>query len=341
MTKSEQLVVQVINLQGTYFQFGLEQSSEVTTKPFKEKMDILHYITRNANDRKARELLEDISPNLLHEIEGLSQGLKMPLDAVIRLFSGYDIDYPEMGCTTLIHAGYYVRNYDFSDSFYDARLVFTNPRNGFSSVGFSHSLVGRLDGMNEKGLVVGLHFVNHQHKQEGFLATMIVRILLEECSTTEEAVKLLKMIPHGYCYNYSITDKEGKTVKVEASPKQQIEITSNPLICTNHFEHANLKSLNQEYISRSENRKSYLQQLLEKKPTALSAYHHFNKENSPLFFHNYKEFFGTLHTVIYSPEDLSVIIGVGGNFAPVKLSLSEYMQGDTTLPRELIGVIKV
>ena len=341
MTNTEQLVVKIIQLEGSHYQFGLDQSKEVTTSPFRETMDILYQITTSSNYRKAIEFLQDISPNLLAELEGLSKGLNMSLDATVKLFSGYDIEFPDMGCTTLAQEGYYVRNYDFNHSFYDARLVFTNPKNGYGSVGFSQSLIGRLDGMNEKGLIVGLHFVNNKQKQEGFLATTIVRMLLEQCSTTEEAVKLIKDIPHGYCYNYSIMDREGRTVKIEASPQQQIEIISNPLICTNHFEQESLKTENQNNISRSVNRKKYIQQLLKEKLTTLSAYYHFNNEHSPLFFSNYKEYFGTLHTVVYSPQELSIIIGIGENSEPLKLSLKEYLKGETKLPTQVKGVIKV
>ena len=60
--------------------------------------------------------------------------------------------------------------------------------------------------MNEKGLVVGLHFVNSEHRGEGFIATTVVRMLLEQCANVGEATKLITTIPHGYCFNYSMTD---------------------------------------------------------------------------------------------------------------------------------------
>src|SRR5699024_7852247 len=133
--------------------------------------------------------------------EGLAQGLDKSMDTVIKLYSGYDIEFPPMGCTTLVNNGYYVRNYDFSDDFYDARLVFSNPTDGYRCVGFSRSIIGRLDCMNEKVIVGGLHVVNNEYEQEGFSATTIVRLILEQCATTEEAINCIKNIPHGDCYN--------------------------------------------------------------------------------------------------------------------------------------------
>ena len=69
-------------------------------------------------EKKAKELLKTFSPNLLEELEGLAKGLEMELDTIIKFYSGYDVTFPSMGCTTLINEGYYVRNYDFSGEYY-------------------------------------------------------------------------------------------------------------------------------------------------------------------------------------------------------------------------------
>jgi len=127
---------------------------------------------------------------------------------------------------------------------------------------------------------------------------------------------------------------------VEASPQQQIVNDTNPLVCTNHFESEKLSNQNKnEVLVGSVKRKDYICTLLDGDLTAMSAYHHFNNENSPLFFKNYKEYFGTLHTVVYLPKDLSIIIGVGGNSKPLILSLKEYMDGKAVLPKVIKGSI--
>lgn len=71
----------------------------------------------------------------------------------------------------------------------------------------------------------------------------------------------------------------------------------------------------------------------------ISVYRHFNNGNSPLFYKYYKEYFGTLHTVVYSPKDLSLIIGVGENSEPMTLSLRRYLDGTLNLPQVLKGRI--
>lgn len=222
---------------------------------------------------------------------------------------------------------------------YDARFVFTNPIDGYASVGFSQQIIGRLDGMNEKGLVVGLHFVNNEYKKEGFIPTTIVRILLEKCENIDEAVTLIKELPHGYCYNYSMTDQSGRGVVVEASPEKQVIIDKMPVICTNHFCSNFLKESNKENIEDSIKRNEYVRNLSKERLSIASAYHHFNNADSPIFYKNYKEYFGTLHTVVFLPQDLSVTVGIGENNKPMKFSLKKYIDGTLILPEDMKGII--
>lgn len=331
----EELTIRVVELQGSYFEQGLKQSEEIKST----QLSLLETLSSNSNVKKAKEILKAISPNLLEELRGLANGLNMELDTVIRLYSGYDISFPSMGCTAFINDDYYVRNYDFSPELYDARLVFSQPIDGYASVGFSQQMIGRLDGMNEKGLVVGLHFVNNEDKEEGFIATTIVRLLLNQCACIEEAIDLISTIPHGFCYNYSITDQSGRGVLVEASPQKQFVSFGNPLICTNHFDSQALREKNRKGIQESVKRKEYINSLLTKGLSPLAAYHHFNDGGSPLFYKYYKEYFGTLHTVVYLPKDLSIIVGVGENSEPIILSLRGYLDGTCNLPKVIKGRI--
>jgi predicted choloylglycine hydrolase len=335
----EELIVSVVDLMGSSFELGLKQGEEIKTTHLIKQLGFLENLAANSNPVKAKKLLEEFSPNLLEELGGLAHRLEMDLDTIIKLYSGYDIAFPSMGCTTFINEDFYARNYDFSPEIYDARLVFSNPIGGYASVGFSQQVIGRLDGMNEKGLVVGLHFVNDEHKGEGFLATTIVRMLLEQCGSIKEAIDFISTIPHGFCYNYSITDSSGQSVIVEAAPEKQGIIFENPLMCTNHFQSIDLQKKNMKEIQRSIKRKEYISSLLKEKLSPIAAYHHFNDVSSPLFIKDYKEYFGTLHTVVYSPKDLSLIVGIGENSKPTKLSLKGYLDGTNILPQVLKGRI--
>ena len=71
----------------------------------------------------------------------------------------------------------------------------------------------------------------------------------------------------------------------------------------------------------------------------MAAYRLFNDEESPLFFNHYEEFFGTLHTVVYCPKDLSVIIGIGGNCTPYVFSFYDWLEGVGGVPEVMEGFI--
>jgi len=332
MSQIQELVVNVLDLRGSFYQIGLKQGQEI--------LNITPQIMLDKDTINTAEyLLKKFSPHLLEELEGLAEGTGLPLTTVISTFSGYDVPFPNMGCSTLVKDSYYVRNYDFSPDLYDARLMFVQPATGFASVGFSQQIIGRLDGMNEKGLVIGLHFVNQEHKQPGFLATTIVRMVLDQCKTTSEAIDLLRKIPHGYCYNYSLTDIHGNSVIMEASPQHQEVSPSSSIACTNHFETNTLQCKNQEYIQKSIERKRYLQTLIKEDLLPEEVFYRFNHHHSPLFFQDYKDYFGTLHTVLYSPLDLSVMVSIGGKSNPLTFSFKEWLNGTLNLPSKITGIL--
>ncbi|MGM9988028.1 MAG: C45 family autoproteolytic acyltransferase/hydrolase [Bacillaceae bacterium] len=338
---SDELIVKVIDLYGSYYEMGLQQGRELLSSPALVNEELLAKMTTGVNTQKAKLLLQQFSPNIFEELRGLATGVQVDLDYVLQLYSGYDMAFPPMGCTSFLWNGTYVRNYDFSPDLYDARLVLMRPKNGYASVGFSQQVIGRLDGMNEKGLVVGLHFVNNEYCTEGFMATTIVRMLLEQCENIEQATNMIKDIPHAYCYNYSMTDMHGKGVIVQASPEKQLIQFGDQLICTNHFESEKLQQKNRKDIQSSIMRKKYLNELSKQNLSNDLLYQQFNNGKSPLFFKYYQQFFGTLHTVMYSPKDLSITVGIGENSVPHTFTLSDFIEEKLNFPKMIKGKISL
>src|SRR5690606_34046712 len=123
-------------------------SKEFKSIELQKQLEILRALTLGTNPLKAEVELKNFSPIVLEEIKGLAEGLDLSEEAALKIFSGYDLVLPKMGCTAMVHNGLYARNYDFSPEFYDARLVFSCPTDGYASVGFSQHMIGRLDGMN-------------------------------------------------------------------------------------------------------------------------------------------------------------------------------------------------
>ncbi|WP_026907899.1 acyl-CoA--6-aminopenicillanic acid acyltransferase [Paucisalibacillus globulus] len=332
----QKLFVNLVELVGSNYQIGMEQSNHIK---FDEKYDMFQKLTSTVDSTKAQSILMEYSDGIIEEIRGIADGLKIDFQTALRMYSGYDLTFPTMGCTAFSKENYYIRNYDFSPELYDGRLAFYNPEYGYASIGFSQQIIGRLDGMNEHGLVIGLHLVNEAKWSPGLMGTTIVRLVLDTCKDVGEAVNIITKLPHGYCYNYSLMDQDGNTCMVEASPEEQVVTHHTPLICTNHFETETLSNKNRTYIEGSLRRKNYLQELALETYSPEEAYQLFNNENSPLFFKEYRQFFGTLHTVIYIPKTLEVIVGIGGNATPTRYSLAKWLQGDQHVKGELVGEI--
>ena len=63
------------------------------------------------------------------------------------------------------------------------------------------------DGMNEKGLAVGMTFIYSKEKHLGINAGMIVKILLEQCKSVDEAILLLKKMRIGSAQTFTLAKK--------------------------------------------------------------------------------------------------------------------------------------
>jgi predicted choloylglycine hydrolase len=69
-------------------------------------------------------------------------------------------------------------------------------------------------------------------------------MILDQCSTTAEAVERLRQLPHAMQYNYSLLDANGVASVVEAGAGAVAARRGAWLACTNHFQSALLRPLN-------------------------------------------------------------------------------------------------
>ena len=154
------------------------------------------------------------------------------------------IEIPDLGCSTFIaqnkDSGYlFGRNFDMDYS--PSVLVKTKPKNGYASVsmvnlGFvgynekhlpdtlKDSLVtlaapyAPLDGMNEKGLAVGVLLIdttptNQNTKKVDITTTTAIRMMLDKAKNVDEALALLSSYDMhssaNSCYHFQICDASG------------------------------------------------------------------------------------------------------------------------------------
>ncbi|HLR67189.1 MAG TPA: C45 family peptidase [Virgibacillus sp.] len=278
------------------------------------------------------------APHLLDELKGIADSIDIPLSKAV-LFSGYGApEIKGMGCSSIVNSNILIRNYDFSPEVYDARLVFIQPDESYASVGHSLHVTGRTEGVNEKGLAIALHFVNSQDTQNGFTAAAVIRIILDTCKSTEEAIKMIKQLPHSWSYNFSIGDSNGNTVVVEQSPFNiKVRESKDILYCTNHFQRDDMQTLNRDNLEGTQERLSYLNQSeLENNNNLHDIFKLFRNESTPLYNDQYIEFFGTLHTFAYLFDEGKVLTAIP-NGKVLEIDLKEWVNGKDLNQNELKG----
>ena len=190
-------------------------------------------------------LYQAFFPEILEEIRGLAEGQQCEpglLQAV--LFSMYAIP-PACGCSCFAIAdGEHIllgRNSDFLTA-----LEKLNTNAIYQLSGCSHTFTGNTtafvemeDGVNEHGLAVGLTAVSPLAAKPGLVAGMLLRFLLEKCSSTKEALCHLRRLPIGSAQTITVADSSGDVAVVECSPEHLCIIQptrERPFVCaTNCF----------------------------------------------------------------------------------------------------------
>lgn len=286
--------------------------------------------------KNAEAALKSYAPNIWEELHGLAEGLEISLERAVAEFSNGRLRYPKRGCSAVMAEGLYGRNYDFSLKRYDRLLLAIQPEGVNASIGFSDRFTGRDDGMNEHGLCVGLHYVNEANWQPGLVCILIVRILLDQCATTAEAVDLAKRLPHGLGFNYSILDAKGAAAVVEASPAGIVVREGRALACTNHFQSQELQDQNRRNPS-SYRRLPALEAWLAEPPSAEDLFFQLNASRSPVFAHSYTRGGGTLHSLVCKARQQKMLVGVGGDVTPVEIDFGAWVTGGELPVSQLTG----
>src|SRR5699024_3309797 len=246
------------------------------------------------------------------------------IDTAIREFGGYYLEYGKSGCYILTGENYMIRNYDNDPITYEGRYVLYQPTDsGYATIGPSMQITGRTDGLNEKGLAMGYNFINRLRSDDGFVCNMIGRIILENCATTDEAVALLKEIPHRHSFSYVITDASGKSIIVEASSQEVL--TREGQICTNHFE--KLTKENRYRMDDSLRRYETISRGQAVIRTPYDAFRFMNSKEAEVFSTNYGAWAGTIHTAAYLPKHLQAWISFGSDRPPLILDFDKWMNG--------------
>ncbi|WP_277673888.1 C45 family autoproteolytic acyltransferase/hydolase [Piscibacillus halophilus] len=334
-----ELLVNVIQARDTSFNIGYKFGKHLKNNPL---LTVLDSITRPEIDYNSlKSIFSNFAPHLLEEIDGLACGLEISTMKSASLFSGYDVPKTEaMGCSAIITKDYYVRNYDFSPALYDGIFSLVQSESAFATAGYNLQVLGRHDGINQEGLVIGLHFVSNNGYSKGVSPWTAIRIVLDMFSSVDDAIQMLKEIPHSACYNFSLGDNNGNIAVVEASPETVIvRLGDSSLSCVNHFQDETLINKNRLSIDGSVKRDSYLQDMSTENITHQDMFENFKDKSSPLFFTDYDNLFGTLHTLSYSFQNSRIMTTIAQSNQILDFNFEDWVKGENITAQMLKGKI--
>ena len=330
----------VVQFKGNHYDFGYMQGELLKESPIlfnrEKQRETRRKHQYNTNIQEAIDLFSKFMPSMLDELNGLADSLKWTMEKTLTEFGGYYVEYERSGCSILTGSEFMIRNYDSHPAYYEGRYVIYQPTDtGYATIGPSMQITGRTDGMNEKGLAMGYNFVNRVGSGDGFVCNMIGRIILETCANVDEAISLLKEIPHRTLFNYILLDPSGETFVVETSPRKVAARKSN--ISANHFEV--LTDQNRYRMDDSIRRTKKLESQQNNELNVLDAYRLLNNKEEDIFSSKYDASAGTIHTAAYLPKEMRALFAIGGNRMPVVFDFNRYLEGDGIHIKKVKGML--
>ncbi|WP_411143605.1 C45 family autoproteolytic acyltransferase/hydolase [Streptomyces sp. x-80] len=234
----------------------------------------------------ARELFERHLPELVPVLDRLAGQLDSPWGDTLLTFAALRPFFSS--CTQTGAAGALVRNYDFRPDECEGTLVsscFLRPVIGMQELGW-----GLLDGMNDAGLAVSLTFGGRFVHGPGFSVLIVLRYLLETCTTVDEALGRLRSIPVAIPQNVTLVDP-GRAVTVFVGP--DIPPTVAPDACAANHQHLPVADAH-ERATRTQERLAAVRTAGPDVAAMLRP---------PLYQLAYDEGLGTVYTADYRPAE--------------------------------------
>ncbi|TQS75787.1 linear amide C-N hydrolase [Ornithinibacillus gellani] len=330
-----------IQFNGNHYDFGLMQGELLKKSPILENRKKQWSKSRkrhfHINKQEAIQLFSNLMPSMLDELQGLADALNWSIEDALIEFGGYYVDYEQSGCSILTGSKYYIRNYDSHPGYYEGRYLIYQPTDtGYATIGPSMQITGRTDGMNEKGLVVGYNFINRVGSENGFVCNMICRIILETCANVQEAIVMLKKIPHRTSFSYVLLDQLGESYVVEASPRKVV--ARKATVSTNHFEL--LTEENRYRMDDSLRRWNTLKTNQRPNLDVIKAYRLLNDQEKEIFSHQYDASAGTIHTSAYLPVEKKALFAIGNNQLPVIIDFNHLLHGGKMNIKQMKGKLQ-
>lgn len=197
-------------------------------------------------------------PEILDEIQGIADGQSCDVKLLQGLlFSIYAMP-PACQCSCFAvsneHSILFGRNSDFLTAIEKNNLnvIYRFPSDSFSFTGNTTAFVQMEDGVNEKGLAVGLTSVYPPSIRPGMNAGLLLRFFLEKCSSVDEVIIYLNKFPISSAQTFTVADTSGNLAVLECYCDKVIVLRptkENHYVCaTNRFHSDELSLANTQGI---------------------------------------------------------------------------------------------
>lgn len=207
--------------------------------------------------RESNKVLKEYFPEVTEEIRGITDVIEydnelftswlLCMGCCLYIVEGQHVE--TRGCTafSFTHKGqiYHARNNDLPPFLKNiSKSICYKPKNKNSFILNTSAFINGEEGINASGLVAAMTFVMPKVEEikPGINSVFLVRYLLENCKTVQEAVKTLKKLPIASSCNILLTDKKGDMVVVECNPfkihlryPEKSVKGENFIITVNHF----------------------------------------------------------------------------------------------------------
>ena len=275
---------------------------------------------------QSRRALSEHMPEILPLYDELCE-LAGGGDLAARFLSSYTPPPYLSGCSQAIWTGaepVLVRNYDYSPYAFDSLVMHTRWQ-GRGVMGTSDGLWGLVDGMNEAGLAISLTFGGRRVVGEGFGVPLILRYVLQTCTTAQEAAETLARVPTHMSYNVTVLDAKRRYMTVMMAPDRPAVMT-HAAVATNHQEAVEWVS-HARFTATVERERFLLQRLSLHRDPEDKFINAFLKP--PLYSTAFNAGFGTLYTAVYRPRKQEMEIRWPGTVWPQ--TMADFQEGGRTV----------
>lgn len=322
------------NFVGTSYQAGEIIGQWILSRPDLLKKSIMP--PKSYPQAKLHEiegLLDRYCKGVNEEIQGFADTLKITREQAVF----YAATYLERGCSLMAalpsktENGHTLlaRNYDFNGEMEEMCFAYTAIEGKYRHIGSTLSLFGRCDGMNEFGLAVGIacngipvgNFEGGQQAgTTGFSFWVVVRSILEQCKTIDEAIAWTVEAPIGFNINLMLADSQNKIAMLQCMDGHKAfrileqDSVPNHLSVTNHIVLPEIKKYEKMILNNSVIRYQNIEDLFasdgkisvdEVKGLLSTSY------PNGLCCHYYPEFFGTLRSMIFDTNEKKIEMTFG------------------------------